>query len=82
MHDLVVGLLNRGSNGPRWLYFLTGAVDLAIGILFVANPGKAAVSIAVLLGALAVVVGVMQIFNGFVLRRDVKLYDEQNIVIS
>jgi uncharacterized membrane protein HdeD (DUF308 family) len=82
VYDLAVGIFHHSrSASPRWLLFLIGAIDLAIGILFVANPGRAAVSIAILLGALALVWGVTTIFTGLVLRRDVRLYTESEAAI-
>ena len=47
----------RASGSGRWVLALGGVVDGAIGVLFIANPGTAALSIAWLLGLLAFVWG-------------------------
>lgn len=47
----------RASGSGRWVLALGGVVDGAIGVLFLANPGTAALSIAWLLGLLAFVWG-------------------------
>ena len=54
---------------PRWLLVLNGLLSLLIGILFAANPGAGAVSIAVLLGVTALIWGVVLIGVGFSVRR-------------
>jgi uncharacterized membrane protein HdeD (DUF308 family) len=55
---------------PRWLLVLNGLLSLLIGILFAANPGAGAVSIAVLLGVTALIWGVVLIGVGFSVRRE------------
>ena len=47
----------RASGAGRWVLVLSGVVDGVIGVLFIANPGSAALSIALLLGLLAFVWG-------------------------
>jgi uncharacterized membrane protein HdeD (DUF308 family) len=54
---------------PRWLLVLNGLLSLLIGILFAANPGAGAVSIAVLLGVTALIWGAVLIGVGFSVRR-------------
>lgn len=54
---------------PRWLLVLNGLLSLFIGILFAANPGAGAVSIAVLLGVTALVWGVVLIGVAWSVRR-------------
>ena len=54
---------------PRWLLVLNGVLSLLIGILFAANPGAGAVSIAVLLGITALVWGVVLIGVALSVRR-------------
>ncbi|GAA3134170.1 uncharacterized membrane protein HdeD (DUF308 family) [Kribbella aluminosa] len=54
---------------PRWLLVLNGALSLLIGILFAANPGAGAVSIAVLLGITALIWGVVLIGVAWSVRR-------------
>ncbi len=54
--------------GPRWLIALTGALWLLAGILMVAFPGQAAVTIAVWLGMIAIGCGILGILAGLALR--------------
>ena len=53
---------------PRWLLVLNAALSILIGILFVANPGAAAVGIAVFLGCVALLWGVVLIGAGLAVR--------------
>jgi uncharacterized membrane protein HdeD (DUF308 family) len=54
---------------PRWLLLVTAAVDVILGVLFVANPGRSALAIAWVLGLTAVAWGVAFVATGFVVRR-------------
>ncbi|WP_427891076.1 HdeD family acid-resistance protein [Kribbella sp. GL6] len=54
---------------PRWLLVLNGLLSLLIGILFAANPGAGAVSIAVLLGVTALIWGAVLIGVAWSVRR-------------
>lgn len=56
----------------RWLLLLAGVGWFVAGILFVAYPGAAALSIALWLGILAIVWGLLAIGAGFSLRSDLK----------
>jgi uncharacterized membrane protein HdeD (DUF308 family) len=55
---------------PRWLLVLNGLLSILIGVLFAANPGAGAVSLAVVLGVTALVWGVVLIGVGFSVRRE------------
>ncbi|MFC6162239.1 HdeD family acid-resistance protein [Kribbella sp. NPDC058693] len=55
---------------PRWLLVLSGLLSILIGVLFAANPGAGAVSVAVVLGVTALVWGVVLIGVGFSVRRE------------
>ncbi|GAA2141663.1 HdeD family acid-resistance protein [Nocardioides koreensis] len=55
---------------PRGLLALAGLVDLVLGILFAANPGKGAVGIAFLLGLVAFAWGAVLLLMGLWLRRE------------
>jgi uncharacterized membrane protein HdeD (DUF308 family) len=55
---------------PRWLLLLSAALSIVLGILFVANPGAGAVGIAVLLGVMALIWGVVFLVLGFMVRRE------------
>lgn len=64
----VVGALTATSATPRWLLLLGAGIDLLLGILFVANPGRSAVAVAVVLGFSAVAWGVVFVALAFVAR--------------
>jgi uncharacterized membrane protein HdeD (DUF308 family) len=55
---------------PRWLLLLSAALSIVLGVLFVANPGHGAVTIAVLLGIMALIWGVVFLVLGFMVRRE------------
>jgi uncharacterized membrane protein HdeD (DUF308 family) len=55
---------------PRWLLLVGAALSLVLGVLFVANPGTAAVTLAVWLGLLAVVWGVVMVVAGIAQHRE------------
>jgi uncharacterized membrane protein HdeD (DUF308 family) len=57
------------TNRPRGLLLVTAALDVVIGVLFTANPGRGAVGIAVVLGIVALVWGLGFIAVAFVVRR-------------
>lgn len=62
--------------GPRWLIALTGVLWLLAGILVVAFPGQAAVTIAVWLGMIAIGCGILGVLAGFALRsRAAQVFD-------
>ncbi len=54
---------------PRGAVALSGILDIVIGILFAANPGRSAISLAVVLGILAIVWGIVFVAAGFAVRR-------------
>jgi uncharacterized membrane protein HdeD (DUF308 family) len=66
----VFAAFSATRDAPRWLLLVTAAVDVILGVLFVANPGASVVAIAWLLGLIAVVWGVAFLATGFVVRRD------------
>lgn len=57
------------TSRPRGLLIGTGLLDLLLGVLFVANPGRAAVSIAVVLGLTALAWGLVFIVIGLLVRK-------------
>lgn len=71
----LVGAFSQTSTRPRWLLVLGGVAWLVAGILFVANPGAAALTIAFWLGALAIVWGLLTIGAGIMLRSHLKKSD-------
>jgi uncharacterized membrane protein HdeD (DUF308 family) len=66
----VFASFSASRDAPRWLLLVSAAVDVILGVLFVANPGTSAVAIAWVLGLTAVVWGVAFVAIGFVVRRD------------
>jgi uncharacterized membrane protein HdeD (DUF308 family) len=54
---------------PRGLMVVVGVVDLVLGVLFAANPGKSAVGIAFALGLIALVWGLAFVALGLWLRQ-------------
>jgi uncharacterized membrane protein HdeD (DUF308 family) len=55
----LVGAFSSTISAPRWLLVLSALLDLVLGWLFVANPGTAAVAVAVVIGILAIAWGVV-----------------------
>jgi len=53
---------------PRWLFLPSAALSALLGVFFIANPGRAAVGIAVLLGTIAIAWGLVFIASGLLLR--------------
>ncbi len=65
----VAGALAATASTPRALLVASGLVDLLLGGLFVLNPGRGVVGIALLLGIIAIVWGVVFVAMAFVVRR-------------
>lgn len=65
-----VAAFTASSLAPRWLILASAALDILLGILFAANPGRGAVTIAFVLGLVAFVWGIVFLVTGFVVRRD------------
>ena len=65
----LVGAFASNQVMPRWLLVLSAALSILLGILFAANPGAGAVSIAVLLGVTALIWGATLIGVGLSVRR-------------
>lgn len=75
----VLGLvlaLGKTPPAPRALLVLGAAVDLFLGVLLAANPGRAAVSIALTLGLVAILWGLVFIALGLVARSQVRKAQE------
>ena len=60
------------ATGSRGMVILSAAIDVLLGILLVANPGRAALDIAWVLGLVAVVWGVALIVIGILTRKALK----------
>jgi len=65
--EAVVAAVQPGEQSRAGL-LLSGAVDVVLGLLFVLNPGRSAVSLAVVLGLVAVVWGAVLIGAGLAVR--------------
>ena len=65
-----VGAFSSSRQIPRWLLLVSAALSLILGILFVANPGAAAVGLAVVLGIIALIWGAVFLAIGLAMRRD------------
>jgi uncharacterized membrane protein HdeD (DUF308 family) len=65
----LVGALTAVQSAPRWLLVLGALLDIALGALFIANPGRAVVGIVWLLGVIAVAWGIVYLVLGLLVRR-------------
>lgn len=65
----LVGALTAAQAAPRWLLVLGALLDIALGAIFIANPGRAAVGVTFLLGIIAVAWGIVFLVLGFLVRR-------------
>ena len=65
----LVGALGTVQVAPRWLLVLGALLDIALGWIFIANPGRAVVGIVWLLGVIAVAWGVVFLVLGLIVRR-------------
>jgi uncharacterized membrane protein HdeD (DUF308 family) len=68
----VVEALSGSARGSRGMLFLGAGLDLVLGILFVANPGRSALGIAWVLGLVALIWGVVFIVTGLMVRNVAK----------
>lgn len=57
---------------PRWLLILSSVLFIAAGIIFIANPGSAALAVSTLLGVLAMSWGLLTLGGGIALRQQMK----------
>lgn len=67
LSEFAAAVLGR-TDRSRLLLVGSGVVDLVLGVLFAANPGRAAVGITVVLGLVAMVWGVTFLIIGLVVR--------------
>ncbi|GGL33416.1 DUF308 domain-containing protein [Phycicoccus endophyticus] len=66
----IVDALGSPAMMLRWLVVAGGIVSWLLGILLMANPGRGAVGIAIVLGLVAVVWGLLYVAVGLVLRSE------------
>ena len=67
LSEFASALLGR-SGGSRGMLVALGVVDLVLGVLFAANPGRAAVGITAILGLVAILWGVVFLIVGLFVR--------------
>jgi uncharacterized membrane protein HdeD (DUF308 family) len=65
-----VDAATRERTTPRWLLLLSAALSILLGILFVANPGAAAIGIAKFLGVVALLWGTVFVLGGLAVRNE------------
>lgn len=65
----LVGAFSAGTSANRWVLVAIGLLDGLIGVLLMANPGRAALGIAFLIGLLAFVWGLVFLGLAFVVWR-------------
>lgn len=68
----IVSAFTQQQSAPRWLLVLGGVFWLVAGWLIAGSPEVAALAIALWLGVLAIVWGVVLLAVGFLVRREVK----------
>ena len=73
--ELAAAALGSGLTGRGFLV-ASGLVDLVLGVLFTANPGRAAVGIAWLLGLVAIAWGLVFLVIGLVVRQQLSQLDD------
>jgi uncharacterized membrane protein HdeD (DUF308 family) len=64
-----IGAFSSSSLLPRWLLLAGAALSLILGVLFVSNPGRAVVAIAVWLGVTAIIWGGVFVAMAIAIRR-------------
>lgn len=68
----LMAAFSRNTAAPRWLLIVAAVVDALLGILFVANPGASALTVAAVLGLFTVVWGIATLGLGIVVRKELK----------
>ena len=63
------GAFSSTRTAPRWLLILGAVLDLALGILFVANPGPSVRAVVWVIGILAIVWGIVFLVLGLTVRK-------------
>lgn len=64
----LLGAFTAVRDAPRWLLVLGALLDIALGWIFIANPGRAVIGIAWLLGVIAVAWGIVYLVLGLMVR--------------
>lgn len=66
---IVLAIRIRKLIEGEWLMILSGALAILLGVLFVLYPGAGLVTVALWIGVIALVYGVLQLWAGFKLRK-------------
>jgi len=77
--EIVAAIRLRNHIQHEWLLGLSGLLSVALGVLFFLRPAIAAVTIAVWIGAYAVLFGALLIALGFRLRNWTRLHDGSEV---
>ncbi|MFH0412488.1 HdeD family acid-resistance protein [Corynebacterium sp. L4756] len=72
----IISAFNTSTNGSRFMLGISGVFFILAGILFIINPGGAALGVAVFLGVLALGWGIFQVIGGIRIRREAKQAEE------
>ena len=81
LSEFASALLGR-SGGSRGMLVAIGVVDLVLGVLFVANPGRSAVAITVLFGLVAMLWGVVFLAIGLFVRNQQRNLEQAAPLVS
>lgn len=68
----LIGAIAAQAAAPRWLLVLSALLDVVLGVVFAANPGRSAVAAAFVLGLVALAWGIVLLVTGLVVRSQVK----------
>jgi uncharacterized membrane protein HdeD (DUF308 family) len=69
---LVTGVRQAAGGRPEWLMLLGGIAGIAAGVIAVLLPGITALFLVTLIGAWAIVTGVVEIFAAYRLRKEIQ----------
>ncbi|HMU35624.1 MAG TPA: DUF308 domain-containing protein [Marmoricola sp.] len=68
----LIGAISITNAHGKILLAIGGALDIAIGVLFMSNPGRSALAVAFIVGLLALIWGLILVASGIALRAQVK----------
>lgn len=69
---VVAAIRRQGTDGPSWALLLEGVIGIAAGVVTFVFPGLSALALVYLIGAWAIVTGVLEIFAAVRLRRQIQ----------
>ena len=70
----VLSALSPVTVGSRWMIGLVGVLFIIAGVVFLVNPGSAALGFTVFLGIFALAWGVFQVITGLRIRKETARY--------